>query len=178
MFNIDQRPPIYDPEAVQPMRDELVYVGFRELKNSKEVNEALMEKDKTIFVLINSVCGCAAGSARPGATLALQNDIIPDSLVTVFAGQDIESVENVRVDYLSEFPPSSPSMALIKNGEVQFMLQRHQIEGKSAEEVAEELRDVFNQMCEKPGPSISPEAYSKLVHAKECGSKIPLNRVV
>lgn len=176
MFEINMQAPMYDPRAVQPMRDELLYVGFEELKKPEEVDVALSKNnDETTFVFINSVCGCAAGSARPGISLALQNNVIPDNITTVFAGQDKEAVEIVRTKYLANFPPSSPSAALIKNGEVVFMLPRHNIEGKTAEQVGELLQQVFVENCTKEGPSISKEKYDKLVHAKMCGSKIPLN---
>ncbi len=176
MFDIKMRPPMYDPEAVQPMRDELVYVGFEELTTPQLVEEKLsVNDDKTKFVVINSVCGCAAGSARPGATLALQNQVIPNDFYTVFAGQDRDAVDFLRQKYLSKFPPSSPSMAVIKNGEVIFMLPRHHIEGRTAEEVSAILIEEFEKDSNGQGPSISEEAYAKLVHAKACGSKIPMN---
>lgn len=176
MFTINQKPPIYDPEAVQPMRDELIYVGFEEMHTPPSVEEILSQKnDQALLVMINSVCGCAAGSARPGVTLALQNKIIPDRMVTVFAGQDRDSVEHLREKYLGNFPPSSPSIALIKNGEVLFMMPRHHIEGRGPEEIAEDLKIVFEKFCSKEGPSISREKYDELIHAKMCGSKIPLN---
>lgn len=178
MLEINLRPPMYDHEAVQPMRDELVYVGFEELSTPQKVEEVLSRKDdKTYLAVINSVCGCAAGSARPGATLSLQNKIIPDHFVAVFAGQERDAVDHLRENYLKDFPPSSPSMALLKNGEVLFMLPRHHIEGRTAEEVSQILIEEFEKHCTRTGPSISEEAYSKLVHAKACGSKIPLNEV-
>jgi putative YphP/YqiW family bacilliredoxin len=176
MFEINMHAPMYDPSAVQPMRDELTYVGFKELTTSEQVDEILSKNnDETTFVFINSVCGCAAGSARPGVSLALQNNIIPNNIVTVFAGQDKAAVATVREKYLSKFPPSSPSAALIKNGEVIFMLPRHHIEGRSPEQIANLLQSVFSENCKKQGPSISKEKYDKLVHAKMCGSRIPLN---
>jgi len=176
MFEINMNSPMYDPTAVQPMRDELVYVGFKELTTTEQVDEHLSKQNnETTFVFINSVCGCAAGSARPGVSLALQGNKIPDNIVTVFAGQDKAAVETVRSKYLSKFPPSSPSAALIKNGEVVFMLPRHHIEGRSPEQIGGLLQDVFNEYCNNEGPSISKEKYDKLVHAKMCGSKIPLN---
>ncbi len=172
-----KRAPIYDPEAVQPMRDELIFVGFQELLTPQLVEDLLSQKnDETILVMINSVCGCAAGSARPGVSLALQNNIIPDKLVTVFAGQDHEAVEYLRTSFLSNIPPSSPFIALFKNGEAIYLMPRHKIEGKYAEEIADELKIVFNKYCKKNGPSISAEKYAELVHAKMCGSKIPLNK--
>ncbi|MEE9430009.1 MAG: BrxA/BrxB family bacilliredoxin [Melioribacteraceae bacterium] len=176
MFNINNNAPMYDPHAVQPMRDELTYVGFQELLTSEDVENSLSKKnDETTFVLINSVCGCAAGSARPGVALALQNKIIPDNIVTVFAGQEKDAVNTMRTKFLSQFPPSSPSAALVKNGEVVFMLPRHHIEGRTLEEIGGLLQQVFTENCAKEGPSISKEKYDKLVHAKMCGSKIPLN---
>lgn len=176
MFQINTNAPMYDPSAVQPMRDELVYVGFDELTTPEQVDEVLSQKnDETNFVFINSVCGCAAGSARPGISLALQGEVIPDNIVTVFAGQDKAAVEQVRTKYLSDFPPSSPSAALIKNGEVIFMLPRHYIEGRTPEDIAGMLTEVFKKQCSAQGPSISKEKYDKLVHAKMCGSRIPLN---
>jgi putative YphP/YqiW family bacilliredoxin len=176
MFEINNNAPMYDPKAVQPMRDELLYVGFKELRTAEEVDNTLSAMDdKTSFVFINSVCGCAAGSARPGVSLALQGKVIPDNIVTVFAGQDKEAVNAVRSKYMSKFPPSSPSAALVKNGEVIFMLPRHHIEGRSPEQIAAILQDIFNEFCNAEGPSISKESYDKLVHAKMCGSKIPLN---
>jgi putative YphP/YqiW family bacilliredoxin len=174
MFNIMSHHPMYDPQAVQPMRDELVAVGFEELLTPEDVEKAINVKDdKTVLVMINSVCGCAAGSARPGVSLALQNDIIPDRLMTVFAGQEREAVDKVR-SYVKNFPPSSPSVALFKNGEVLYFMQRYDIEGYNADHIANELMEVFNRFCGRKGPSISPEDFEKVMHAKMCGSKIPL----
>lgn len=176
MFNINQKAPIYDPEAVQPMRDELTYVGFTEAVSPQLVDKYLQQNnDETVFVVINSVCGCAAGSARPAAALALQNKIIPDKFITVFAGQDREAVEHLRNNYLTNIPPSSPFMALFKNGKPVYVMPRFEIEGRYAEEIAGELSEVFNQNCTAQGPSISKEMYDNLIHAKMCGSKIPLN---
>lgn len=176
MFNINQKAPMYDPVAVQPMRDELTYVGFEEATTPQLVEDVLSQKnDETALVVINSVCGCSAGSARPGVTEALQNEIIPDRIVTVFAGQDREAVDYLREKYLSNIPPSSPFIALFKNGEPFYIIPRHKIEGRYAEEIADELKSIFNQHCTKTGPSISKEKYDQLVHAKMCGSKIPLN---
>lgn len=175
MFEINSRGPIYDPNAVQPMRDELVAAGFTELITASDVDTYMTaEIDKTILVMINSVCGCAAGSARPGVTLALQNKIIPDKILTVFAGQDRDAVDHLRQNYLQGIPPSSPFMALYKNGEIVFLMQRFNIEGKTAGMVAAELTEAFNQNCTKEGPSVSAEMYEQILHAKACGSKIPL----
>jgi len=176
MFNINNNAPMYDPNAVQPMKDELTYVGFQELLTPEDVDSILSQSnDETTFVFINSVCGCTAGSARPGVATALQNETIPNNIVTVFAGQEKEAVNTVRTKYLSQFPPSSPSAALFKNGEVLFMLPRHHIEGRTPEQIAGLLQQVFNENCSNEGPSISKEKYDKLVHTKMCGSKIPLN---
>ena len=175
MFTINSRSPIYDPEAVQPMRDELVAAGLTEMLTSSDVDKYMsVEKDKTVLVMINSVCGCAAGSARPGITLALQNKIIPDYIFTVFAGQDRDAVDHLRQNYLPGIPPSSPYIALFKNGEVIFLMQRLNIEGKTADMVANELTEAFNQNCIKEGPSVSSEMYEQILHAKACGSRIPL----
>ena len=175
MFNINQNAPTYDPAAVQPMRDELIYVGFEEALTPEKVEEIISKQnDATVLFFINSVCGCAAGSARPGIALALQNKVIPDKLVTVFAGQDKEAVNFLRSNYLSNYPPSSPFIALFKFGELVRAIPRNQIEGRSAEEIAEELNEIFYQNCNASGPSISKEKYDELIYAKMCGSKIPL----
>ena len=174
MFTINTRGPIYDPEAVQPMRDELVAAGFTEMISPQDVEAYLSKNEGTTLVMINSVCGCAAGSARPGVTLALQNKIIPDRLVTVFAGQDRDAVDHYRNNYLPGIPPSSPFIVLYKDGEIAFIMQRYNIEGKTADMVAEELIEAFNSHCTKVGPSVPREAYEAIEHAKACGSKIPL----
>lgn len=176
MFNINQRPPIYDPAAVQPMRDELTYVGFQEATTPQLVEDFLGNKnDETVLVVLNSVCGCSAGSARPGVSEALQNAVIPDKLVTLFAGQDRDAVDYFREKYLPEVAPSSPFIALFKNGTALHVMPRYKIEGRYADEIADELKQVFNNLCKSAGPSISKEKYDQLVHAKMCGSKIPLN---
>jgi len=165
---------MYDQNAVQPMRDELVAVGLEELLTAEQVEKALnINDDKTKLVMINSVCGCAAGSARPGVSLALQNKVIPDNLYTVFAGQEREAVEKVR-SMITEYPPSSPCVALFKNGTLIYFMQRMDIEGHSPEEIANELVDNFNEYCKADGPSVSPEHFEKIMFAKQCGSKIPL----
>jgi putative YphP/YqiW family bacilliredoxin len=174
MFNIQSRPPMYDQDAVQPMRDELIAVRFKELLTQQEVDEVIKVKDdKTVLVMINSVCGCAAGSARPGISLALQNNIIPDRLFTVFAGQEREAVDRLR-HYIPGFPPSSPCVALFKNGELIYFMQRNDIEGNDAEYISNVLKEVFNDACSSKGPSISKENFDKVMYAKQCGSKIPL----
>jgi putative YphP/YqiW family bacilliredoxin len=174
MFNISSRPPMYDQNAVQPMRDELVAVGFTELLTPKEVEEAInVNSDETVFVMINSVCGCAAGSARPGISLALQNEIIPDKLYTVFAGQERDAVDKTR-ELIGNLPPSSPSIALFKNGKLLHFMHRYEIEGVMPQEISEYWREIFNEHCNRQGPSIPAEHFAKVMYAKQCGSKIPL----
>jgi putative YphP/YqiW family bacilliredoxin len=174
MFNIMSRPPMYDQNAVQHMRDELIAVGFKELLTAKDVEEAVEVKDdKVVLVFINSVCGCAAGSARPAVSLALQNEKIPDRIYTVFAGQERDAVDKAR-SLVKGYPPSSPSMAMFKNGQLIYFLQRYDIEGRSAGEIASDIVDAFNEVCTAKGPSVSPEHYEQVLYAKSCGSKIPL----
>ena len=166
------RGPMYDQGAVQPMRDELIFVGFEELHTTEEVDAAVLNGGGTTLVVVNSVCGCAAGSARPGATRALQHAVIPDRFVTVFAGQERDATDRMR-SYFKNIPPSSPSMAILKDGQLVFMLQRHDIEGRSAEEVSGMLTAAFDEFCTRTGPSIPAEKYSELEHASTCGSRIP-----
>ena len=137
---------MYDPYMVQPMREELTRIGFKELRTATEVDETLRSAKGTTLVVVNSVCGCAAGMARPGVALALTQDTVPENLVTVFAGQDAEATAQAR-GYMQGFPPSSPSMALFKDGELVFMLQRYQIEGHTAEQVAMLLTGAFEKFC-------------------------------
>lgn len=168
------QPPIYDPVAVQPMRDELTYVGFEELRTPEAVDSIMEQKNnETVLIVLNSVCGCAAGGARPGVTQALQHTVIPDMIATLFAGMDRDAVDHLRKKYLAAFTPTSPLMALMKNGEVLHILHRYNIEGRSPEDIAAELRQAFEKHCSKKGPSIAPDKYDKLVSAKACGSKIP-----
>jgi len=147
---------LYDKEMVKPMWQELADIGVKPLTNSDEVVQFMANASGTSLVVINSVCGCSAGSARPGVALALQHKIIPDHLATVFAGVDREATEKART-YIKGYPSSSPSVALFKNGQVVFMLERHQIEGAEAEEVAETLANAFNLHCTKAGPSVSQD---------------------
>ena len=136
---------MYPPELVKPMREDLTNVGFEELHTAGAVDAAIA-KEGTTLVVVNSVCGCAAANARPGARLSLQNAKIPDNLVTVFAGVDREATEKAR-DYMIPFPPSSPSIALFNNGELVHLLERHHIEGRPAEIIAENLVDSYNEHC-------------------------------
>lgn len=136
---------MYPEEIVNPMRQELVDAGFQNLYTTEEVDEVISKKGTT-FVVINSVCGCAARNARPGAVMSLQGDKKPDHIVTVFAGVDKDAVNKAR-EHMFPFPPSSPSMALFKDGELVHMLERHHIEGNPAEAIAENLQDAFKEYC-------------------------------
>ena len=136
---------MYPEEMVKPMRTELSEAGFQDLYSADQVNTAL-KAEGTTLVVVNSVCGCAARNARPGAKMSLDNAKKPDHLVTVFAGVDREAVDAAR-ENMFPFPPSSPSIALFKNGELVHMLERHHIEGRPAEMIAENLQDAFNEHC-------------------------------
>jgi putative YphP/YqiW family bacilliredoxin len=165
-------PPIYDPEAVKPMWQELAAVGVEPLKTPEQVDAALAPSG-TVLVIVNSVCGCAAGQARPGAMHALQNAVIPDRYVTVFAGVDRDAVERAR-EHMAGYPPSSPSMGLFKDGKLVFMLQRTDLQQMNEQQVSTALRQAFDQHCAKPGPSIDAETYQKIRPYQGCGSQIPL----
>ncbi|MBT8184248.1 MAG: BrxA/BrxB family bacilliredoxin [Eudoraea sp.] len=136
---------MYPAELVKPMREDLAVAGFEELYTAEAVEKAI-NQDGTTLVVVNSVCGCAAANARPAAKMSLQNDKKPDHLVTVFAGVDTEAVDAAR-NLMIPFPPSSPSMALFKNGELVHMIERHHIEGRPAELIAENLTAAFNEFC-------------------------------
>jgi putative YphP/YqiW family bacilliredoxin len=136
---------MYPPELVKPMREDLTNVGFTELHSADDVNTAL-KKEGTTLLVVNSVCGCAAANARPGARMSLQNTKTPDNLVTVFAGVDRDAVDAAR-EQMIPFPPSSPSMGLFKNGELVHMLERHHIEGRHADMIAENLKGAFDEFC-------------------------------
>lgn len=138
---------MYPEEIVAPMRAELVDEGFRQLMSAEEVDTFMSAHKGTALVVINSVCGCAAGTARPGVRLAVKNaEKKPDALATVFAGMEKDAVERVR-EYTLPYPPSSPSMALFKNGELVHFIERHHIEGRSAEMIANHLIEVFKEYC-------------------------------
>lgn len=141
---------MYPEEMVQPMREELTRIGFKEMRTPEEVDSVLGKAQGTTLVVVNSICGCAAGKARPGIALALQHPVRPQSLTTVFAGQDIEATERAR-GYFSEYLPSSPSVALLQDGKAVFMLERHQIEGRMPEEIAGNLTAAFDQFCSAAG---------------------------
>lgn len=136
---------MYPEEMVKPMRAELSDAGFQELHTAESVENAI-KSEGTTLVVVNSVCGCAARNARPGAKMSLENAKKPDHMVTVFAGVDKEAVDAAR-GFMFPFPPSSPSIALFKDGELVHMLERHHIEGRPAELIAENLKDAFNEYC-------------------------------
>ncbi|RTY95994.1 BrxA/BrxB family bacilliredoxin [Flavobacterium sp. GT3R68] len=136
---------MYPDEMVKPMEAELTTAGFQDLHSAEAVENAL-KAEGTTLVVVNSVCGCAARNARPGVKMSLDNDKKPSQLITVFAGVDKDAVDAAR-QHMFPFPPSSPSMALFKNGELVHMLERHHIEGRPAEVIAENLKDAFNEYC-------------------------------
>src|ERR1700739_714993 len=136
---------MYPEYLVAPMREELTRVGFEELKDAESVTKAI-ESEGTVFVMVNSVCGCAAGMARPAARVAVQNEKHPNKLVTVFAGMETEAVNKARA-YMLPYPPSSPAMALFKDGKLVHIIERHQIEGRPAQMIADNLVHAFEQYC-------------------------------
>jgi putative YphP/YqiW family bacilliredoxin len=136
----------YDPILVQPMREELTVLGVRELTTAAEVDAFMADTTGTTLLIVNSVCGCAAGMARPGVRMALAHEKKPDRVATVFAGQDVEATAKAR-SYFADMPPSSPSLALFKNGEVVEFLPRHRIEGRDATAVAGDLVKAFEEHC-------------------------------
>lgn len=138
---------MYPPELVKPMRQELVEVGFTELKTMDEVESTMRDAKGTLLVMVNSVCGCAAGTARPGVSLAVKTSAKkPAQLATVFAGVDKEATAKAR-SYMVPFPPSSPSIALFKDGKLVHFIERHHIEGRSAAMIAENLKMAFEEYC-------------------------------
>lgn len=166
-------PPIYEPEAVAPLWQELAAVGVEPLTTPEQVDQLLGARSGSVLVIVNSVCGCAAGQARPGAMLALQNSVIPDRYVTVFAGVDRDAVERAR-QYMSGYPPSSPCIGLFKGGELVFMLQRTDLQHMDELHVSEILRKAFDEHCSRPGPSIDVERFKQIRPYQGCGSQIPL----
>jgi len=138
--------PMYDPRLVQPMREELTRIGFQELRTPDEVDAALATGADTALVVVNSVCGCAARNARPAATLAVRHARRPNRLLTVFAGQDADATARAR-SYFTGYPPSSPQMALFKSGRLVYMLERKNIEGRVAQEIAADLVAAFERYC-------------------------------
>ncbi|MGI4728159.1 MAG: BrxA/BrxB family bacilliredoxin [Janthinobacterium lividum] len=136
---------MYPEYLVAPMREDLTKVGFQELKSADDVKNAI-EGEGTTFVMVNSVCGCAAANARPAAKMVTKNGKTPDKFVTVFAGMERDAVDAAR-DYMLPYPPSSPSMALFKDGKLVHIIERHQIEGRPAQMIADNLANAFDQYC-------------------------------
>ena len=137
---------MYPEFMIAPMREELIRFGVRELRTAGEVDDALTKSSGTVMVVVNSVCGCAAGKARPGVALALQHASKPDVVATVFAGADVEATERAR-GYFTGYPPSSPSIALFKDGKLVHMMERHQIENQEADAIATQLTAAFDTHC-------------------------------
>lgn len=136
----------YPEMLLAPMRQELTRLGVKELKTADEVRETLENPQGTTLVVVNSVCGCAARNARPAVAMALQHEKLPERVTTVFAGQDVDATAEARRHFMG-YAPSSPSIALLKDGDVAFMLERHDIEGRSADEIAQDLTNAFERFC-------------------------------
>jgi len=136
----------YPELMIRPMREELTRLGVEELKTVEDVDKAITESKGTLMVVVNSICGCAAGKARPGVALALEHEPRPDRVATVFAGGDVEATARAR-GYFTGYQPSSPSIAILKDGKLVYMMERYQIEGKFPEQIAEELATAFDQHC-------------------------------
>ena len=137
---------MYPEFMIAPMREELTRFGVRELRSAAEVDQAITDTAGTTMVVVNSVCGCAAGKARPGVALALQHAVKPDQVATVFAGADVEATDRAR-SYFTGYPPSSPSIALLKDGKLLYMMERHQIENQEADAIAAQLTAAFEKHC-------------------------------
>lgn len=140
---------MYDPRMVAPMREELTRLGVEEMLTPDQVDAKLKDSKGTTLVVVNSVCGCAARNARPAVAKALEHSVKPDTLTTVFAGMEVPAVQRAR-SYFTGYPPSSPQIGLLKDGKLVFMLERHQIEGRTAGEVAEDLVGAFDRYCASP----------------------------
>jgi putative YphP/YqiW family bacilliredoxin len=136
----------YSELLIKPMREDLTRLGVEETRRPEDVDDAIRETDGTIMVIVNSVCGCAAGRARPGVALALQHQVRPAKTITVFAGADIEATDRAR-SYFKGYQPSSPSIGLLKDGNLLFILERRQIEGREAPEIAAQLTAAFDEFC-------------------------------
>src|SRR5262245_12099379 len=136
----------YSEMLIKPMREDLTRLGIEEARTPEAVDTAIRDTAGTLMVVVNSVCGCAAGKARPGVALALGHDSKPDRSITVFAGADIDATERAR-GYFIGYPPSSPSIALLQGGKLVYMIERYQIEGRSADQIADELKKAFDQFC-------------------------------
>lgn len=164
-------PPLYDPEQVRPMWEELAAVGVEPVTTPEGVDEALGGKSATVLCVVNSVCGCAAGNARPGTILSLANDRIPDRLITVFAGMDAEAVAQAR-GYMPQVAPSSPCIALFKDGQPVRVLERRHIEQMTALDIANQLVRTYNEHCTRQGPSAPAEVFENYEPVRICGSSL------
>ena len=140
----------YSEILIKPMREDLTRIGVEETRTPEQVEDAINNTKGTLLVVVNSVCGCAAGKARPGVAMALQNAARPDRAITVFAGADIEATATAR-GHFAPYPPSSPQVALFKDGRLVYMLERHQIENRFADQIAEELTQAFDRFCTPTG---------------------------
>ena len=144
----------YSELMIRPMREELTRIGVEELRTPEDVDKTLANSAGTVMVVVNSICGCAAGKARPGIARALQHSVRPDKVATVFAGADIEATEKAR-SYFTGYEPSSPSIALLKDGKLVYMMERYQIEGRGPLEIAEELTGAFDKYCIQAEATVS-----------------------
>ena len=140
----------YSEILIKPMREDLMRLGVEETRTPEQVEDAIKNTKGTLMVVVNSVCGCAAGKARPGVAMALRNETRPDRSITVFAGADIEATARAR-EHFAPYPPSSPQIALFKDGQLVYMLERHEIENRMAEEIAHELTQAFGRFCTSAG---------------------------
>lgn len=147
----------YDERFVAPMRTELTRLGVEEMRTPQAVDSRLKDAPGTTLVVVNSICGCAARNARPAVAMALRHSTRPEHLTTVFAGQDLEATARAR-EYFTGYRPSSPQIALLKDGQLVFMLERHQIEGRSAEAIARDLAGAFEEHCQSSAVSGRPES--------------------
>ena len=138
----------YPEIMIRPMREDLTRLGFEEMRTPDSVDAIVNDTKGTLMVVVNSICGCAAGKARPGVAQALENEARPDRLATVFAGADLEATEKAR-GYFTGYGPSSPSIAILRDGQLVYMLERYQIEGRNATQIADELKSAFNKHCAK-----------------------------
>jgi putative YphP/YqiW family bacilliredoxin len=151
----------YSEILIYPMREDLTRLGIQETRRPEEVDAAITGTQGTVLVVVNSVCGCAAGKARPGVSLALKHSVVPDKSITVFAGADIEATERAR-SYFNGYAPSSPSVAILKNGQLVYILERREIEGRDAHEIAALLTAAFDQHCSatQPPSRLTPTHHS------------------
>ena len=146
----------YSEILIKPMREDLTRLGVEETRTPEQVEDAIRNTKGTLMVVVNSVCGCAAGKARPGVALALQSEVRPDRFITVFAGADIEATAKAR-EHFAPYPPSSPQIALFQDGRLVYMLERHQVENRVAGEIARELTEAFERFCTSASQMVNAE---------------------